>query len=178
MADVNEKDVRNILEASAAKAEALLGDPNKVDALLAEVKTSVSDLPQAAVGALQNIPLMASMIKGYVTQQYTNVSPKVVASVLGSLLYLVKGKDLIPDSIPVLGLVDDVAVEISSNGKTISPRLLKRVPLKRKLRRHSFIKGRLLDGLFHMPKLLFSNPLVFGSKNKNKKARKHKEHYA
>ena len=110
MADVNEKDVRNILEASAAKAEALLGDPNKVDALLAEVKTSVSDLPQAAVGALQNIPLMASMIKGYVTQQYTNVSPKVVASVLGSLLYLVKGKDLIPDSIPVLGLVDDVAV--------------------------------------------------------------------
>ena len=110
MTDVNEKDVRNILDASAAQAEALLGDPDKVDALLAQVKTSVSDLPQAAAGALQNIPLMASMIKGYVTQQYTNVSPKVVASVLGSLLYLVKGKDLIPDSIPVLGLVDDVAV--------------------------------------------------------------------
>ena len=110
MADVNEKDVQNILEASAAKAEDLLGDPAKVDALLAQVKTNVADLPQAAVGALQNIPLMASMIKGYVTQQYTNVSPKVVASVLGSLLYLVKGKDLIPDSIPVLGLVDDVAV--------------------------------------------------------------------
>ena len=110
MADLNEKDVQNILEASAAKAEALLGDPDKVDALLAQVKTSVADLPQATVGALQNIPLMASMIKGYVTQQYTNVSPKVVASVLGSLLYLVKGKDLIPDSIPVLGLVDDVAV--------------------------------------------------------------------
>ena len=110
MADVNEKDVQNILEASAAKAEALLGDPDKIDALLAQVKTNVADLPQAAVGALQNIPLMASMIKGYVTQQYTNVSPKVVASVLGSLLYLVKGKDLIPDSIPVLGLVDDVAV--------------------------------------------------------------------
>lgn len=110
MADVNEKDVQNILEASAAKAEALLGDPEKIDALLAQVKTNVSDLPQTAVGALQNIPLMASMIKGYVTQQYTNVSPKVVASVLGSLLYLVKGKDLIPDSIPVLGLVDDVAV--------------------------------------------------------------------
>lgn len=110
MADVNEKDVQNILEASAAKAEALLGDPAKIDDLLAQVKTNVADLPQAAAGALQNIPLMASMIKGYVTQQYTNVSPKVVASVLGSLLYLVKGKDLIPDSIPVLGLVDDVAV--------------------------------------------------------------------
>lgn len=110
MADVNEKDVQNILEASAAQAKDLLGDPDKVDALLAQVKTNVADLPQAAVGALQNIPLMASMIKGYVTQQYTNVSPKVVASVLGALLYLVKGKDLIPDGIPVLGLVDDVAV--------------------------------------------------------------------
>ena len=110
MADINEKDVQNILEASAAQAKDLLGDPDKVDALLAQVKTNVADLPQAAVGALQNIPLMASMIKGYVTQQYTNVSPKVVASVLGALLYLVKGKDLIPDGIPVLGLVDDVAV--------------------------------------------------------------------
>ena len=110
MADVNEKDVLSVLESSAAKAEALLGDTAKVDAVLDQVKAQVSDLPQTAVGALQNIPLMASMIKGYVTRQYTNVSPKVVASVLGSLLYLVKGKDLIPDSIPVLGLVDDVAV--------------------------------------------------------------------
>lgn len=105
-----EFDAQSVLAASAAKAESLLGDHAQVDAVLSQVKAQVADLPGAAVGALQNIPLMASMIKGYITQEYTNVSPKVVASVLGALLYVVKGKDIIPDNIPVLGLVDDVAV--------------------------------------------------------------------
>ncbi|MBQ9021869.1 MAG: DUF1232 domain-containing protein [Eggerthellaceae bacterium] len=110
MADYTENDVKTILSESARKAENLLGDTAKVDAILDQVKAQVVDLPATAAGALQNIPLMASMIKGYITQEYTNVSPKVVASVLGALLYVVKGKDLIPDSIPLLGLVDDVAV--------------------------------------------------------------------
>ena len=110
MADYTENDVKTILSESARKAENLLGDTAKVDTILDQVKAQVVDLPATAAGALQNIPLMASMIKGYITQEYTNVSPKVVASVLGALLYVVKGKDLIPDSIPLLGLVDDVAV--------------------------------------------------------------------
>lgn len=110
MADFNEKDARSILDASALQAESLLGDSVQVDAILSQVKATAADLPAAAMGALSNIPLMASMIKGYVTQEYTQVSPKVVASVLGALLYVVKGKDLIPDGIPLVGLVDDVAV--------------------------------------------------------------------
>ena len=50
------------------------------------------------------------MVKSYVTKEYTEVSPKVVATVVAALLYLVKGKDLIPDNVPVLGLADDLAV--------------------------------------------------------------------
>ncbi|MBQ9069290.1 MAG: DUF1232 domain-containing protein, partial [Eggerthellaceae bacterium] len=110
MAEINEQETQSVLNASTAKAERILGDPAQVEAILDQVKTQVANLPSAAAGALSNIPVLASMIKGYITQEYTNVSPKVVASVLGALLYLVKGKDLVPDSIPVLGLVDDVAV--------------------------------------------------------------------
>lgn len=110
MSEATEFDVQSVLDASAAKAESLLGNHTEVDAILSQVKTQVADLPATVGTALSNIPLLASMIKGYITQEYTNVSPKVVASVLGALLYVAKGKDLIPDSIPILGLVDDVAV--------------------------------------------------------------------
>ena len=101
---------KSVLETSAKEATKILGDPAKVDEILESVKAQAGNLPGEAVSALSNIPLMISMVKGYITKQYTDVSPKVVASVLGSLLYLVKGKDLIPDSIPIVGLLDDVAV--------------------------------------------------------------------
>ncbi len=98
------------LESGIAEAQNIINDPAKVEDILGQVKERVANLPGAVGGALSNIPLMANMIKCYVTREYTEVSPKVVASVLGSLIYLVKGQDLIPDNIPIVGLVDDVAV--------------------------------------------------------------------
>ncbi|MBO4365579.1 MAG: DUF1232 domain-containing protein, partial [Eggerthellaceae bacterium] len=70
----------------------------------------LKDLPGGFVGALENIPLMASMVKSYVTREYTEVSPKVIITLVSALIYVVKGKDLIPDAIPVIGVADDVAV--------------------------------------------------------------------
>ena len=101
---------QTILDSSTVEAENMLSDPNQVDQILEEVKKRAADLPATVGSALANVPLMAQMIKGYVTQEYTEVSPKVVATVLGALLYLVKGKDIIPDGIPIVGLVDDLAV--------------------------------------------------------------------
>ena len=108
--EYNENDARLVLDSSSQQAEGILEDSNQVDQILNEVKSRIADLPGAAAGAFANVPLMVDMIKGYITREYAEVSPKVVASVLGALLYLVKGKDIIPDSIPLLGLVDDIAV--------------------------------------------------------------------
>ncbi len=111
MTDNNTFDQAKVaLENGVAEAQNILNDPAKVEDILAQAKERVVGLPGAVGGALSNIPLMANMIKCYVTREYTVVSPKVVASVLGALVYLVKGQDLIPDNIPILGLVDDVAV--------------------------------------------------------------------
>jgi len=101
---------QTILDSSTTQAEGILGNTAQVDDILNQAQARLADLPAAAGEALSNVPLMANMIKGYVTGEYKVVSPKVVASMLGALLYLVKGKDIIPDSIPILGLVDDVAV--------------------------------------------------------------------
>ena len=101
---------REIIESGIAQAQELMADPSKVEELLQQLKEKVKDLPGSAGEALSNIPLMAQMVKGYVTKEYTEVSPKVVASLVSAFLYLVTGRDLIRDDIPVLGIADDVAV--------------------------------------------------------------------
>ena len=53
---------------------------------------------------------MVAMVKGWITQEYTQVSPKVIACLVGAIIYLVKQKDLISDKIPIIGYVDDIAV--------------------------------------------------------------------
>lgn len=101
---------KEAIEGGIAQAQELMNDPTKVDELLQQIQDQVAALPETMAGALAKVPLMASMVKSYVTQEYTEVSPKVVASVVAAFLYFVKQRDLIPDSVPVLGIADDVAV--------------------------------------------------------------------
>ena len=107
---VNEESAQSILDIGMAQAKSMLGNPESIEDLLGQVKDKVSGLPGAAASSLAKVPLMGTMVKSYVTGEYTKISPKVVACVLGALIYLVKGRDLIPDSIPILGWVDDIAV--------------------------------------------------------------------
>ena len=53
---------------------------------------------------------MISMIRSYITKEYTAISPKVIVSLVAAILYLLAGKDIIPDKVPVVGYVDDLAV--------------------------------------------------------------------
>jgi uncharacterized membrane protein YkvA (DUF1232 family) len=101
---------KEIIEGGVAQAQELMSDPAKMDELLQQIKQQVADLPETFTGAMANVPLMAEMVKSYITKEYTNVSPKVVASLVAVFLYLVKQKDIIPDNVPVLGIADDLAV--------------------------------------------------------------------
>ena len=91
------------------QAEELLKDGSKVEELLRKAEERVKDVPGVG-NALSKFPLMLSMIRGYITKEYTAVSPKVIITMLCALIYLISSKDLIPDSKPVIGMVDDVGV--------------------------------------------------------------------
>lgn len=101
---------KQVIDNGLEEAKSFLSDPEKIDGLLDSLKVQMAGLPDTVAGALSNVPLMAAMVKNYVTKEYTEVSPKVVASLVAAFLYLVKRKDLISDDIPLLGLVDDLAV--------------------------------------------------------------------
>lgn len=107
---INADQIRQILENGIAQAQEIMADPSKINELIEQFQQKVKQLPSEAGEALANIPLMIDMVKGYVTRQYTEVSPKVVASLVSAFLYLVTKKDLISDDVPVLGIADDVAV--------------------------------------------------------------------
>ena len=103
-------DAKQVIENGIAQAQELMSDPAKIDELMKQLQQKVKELPSAAGEALGNIPLMASMVKSYVTKEYAEVSPKVVASLVSAFLYIVTKKDLIDDSVPMRGMADDLAV--------------------------------------------------------------------
>ncbi|MBE6109972.1 MAG: DUF1232 domain-containing protein [Erysipelotrichaceae bacterium] len=112
---------KEVLDAGMNQAQELIQDPSKINDVLDQVQEKIKDIPVVGTD-LANIPTMISMVKSYVTKEYTEVSPKVVAALVSALLYVLKGRDLIPDAIPILGQVDDVAV-IAVAMKLIAPEI-------------------------------------------------------
>ena len=101
---------RGIIEDGVTKAQSLINDPQQLDELLQQLQEKLKGLPDTITTALNNVPLMAQMVKCYVTREYTEVSPKVIISLVSAFIYLVKKNDIIPDDVPIIGLADDVAV--------------------------------------------------------------------
>jgi len=101
---------KGVVENGFEKAKGIVEDPSQLNDLLAQLQDKMADLPETVGTAFSNVPVMASMVKDYVTRAYTEVSPKVIISLVSAFLYLVTKKDLINDSIPIIGLADDLAV--------------------------------------------------------------------
>lgn len=100
---------QEVLDNEIAEAEEVLNNPSKMDDILLQLEEKLKTVP--VIGStLSDLPLMIAMIKAWITKEYTVVSPKVIACLVGAVLYLIKKKDLISDSIPIVGHVDDLAV--------------------------------------------------------------------
>ena len=121
MEELSIEKIKELLSNGVEDAKAVINDKSKMSALLSQVEEKIKTLPLVGED-LTNIPKMISMVKNYITKEYTAVSVKVVASVVSAFLYLVKRKDFIPDSIPVVGLIDDVAI-ITVAMKLIKPEI-------------------------------------------------------
>ncbi len=106
---VNLDKAKEIINDGMAQASSVLGDKEQIAEVLKQVQTKLDEVPLIG-DAVKDAPVMVSMIKSYATKEYTAVSPKSAAAVVSAFLYLIKRKDLIPDSIPVFGLLDDIAV--------------------------------------------------------------------
>ena len=97
------------LNKGIAEAQEIVQNPSKVDELLVQLEEKLKAVP--AIGeTLADVPVMIAMVKAWIRKEYTVVSPKVIACLVGAIIYLLKKRDLIPDSIPLIGIADDLGV--------------------------------------------------------------------
>ncbi len=81
-----------------------------------KVMDSAEDIKQKIVNNaplkrfIKDVSLLFSMIKDYWNGCYPRVPWWVIAAIVFTLLYVLSPIDLIPDFIPVIGLLDDAAV--------------------------------------------------------------------
>ncbi|MCR5300732.1 MAG: DUF1232 domain-containing protein [Erysipelotrichaceae bacterium] len=118
---INVEKAKEILDGGLDKANEIIKNNEQISKLMDEVQAKVDKVPLLR-DAIKDLPVMASMVKSYVKKEYTTVTPKVIATIVSAFIYLVKRKDILPDSIPILGQLDDIAV-IALALKFIEPEL-------------------------------------------------------
>ena len=107
--DFSMEQAQEVLNKGIEEAESVISSPSKVDEILIQLEEKLKAVP--VIGStLSDLPLMIAMIKAWVKKEYTVVSPKVIACLVGAVIYLIMKKDLISDSIPIIGHADDLAV--------------------------------------------------------------------
>ena len=119
--DFNMDTVKELIDNGVSQAQELVNNPSQLDQLLKNLENTVKDIP-AFGGVLSDILTMVAMVKGYITKEYTQVSPKVIFTIVSAFIYLLKKKDLINDGVPIVGMADDIAV-ITFALKFVEPEL-------------------------------------------------------
>ena len=104
-----EQKAQEELEKGYAQAKKLLNNPDKIEKFLQRLEKKLKLIPLAG-DRLAKIPIMISLIRSFVKKEYTDIPIGSVIAVISALIYFVSPIDILPDSIPVLGYLDDAYV--------------------------------------------------------------------
>ncbi len=106
---VDTEKAKEVLNSEMENAKTILDNPEQMQEVLNQVDAKLASVP-ILKNYVTDLPVMVDLIKSYLTQEYKEISPKVILAVVGSFLYLIKKKDIIPDNIPFIGMLDDLAI--------------------------------------------------------------------
>lgn len=109
MKKISKEEANEELKKGYGAAKNMLENEDKLEKFLQRLEKKLKYVPVAG-DKLSMVPTMASLIKSYVKKEYTEIPIGSIIAILSALIYFVSPVDLIPDAIPVIGLVDDAAV--------------------------------------------------------------------
>jgi len=97
------------------QAQRLLGNRTRLVLLLSQLGTKLATVEgkgELAGQAKEKVLVFWRLLKAIIFKNYRGLSWKAVVSVLAALIYFVNPADVIPDFVPLSGLLDDFSILI------------------------------------------------------------------
>ena len=109
---INKEKLDDQLDKNKVKAEKLLKNKEKTEKVLKKAKWLCEMLANIPfVGKLfDGISNMCDLISDYNKGLYKNIPLATIVSILAAILYMVCPVDLLPDALPLIGVLDDAAI--------------------------------------------------------------------
>lgn len=105
----DEQRAQEELEKGYESAGKLLNDQDAIEKFLQRLEKKLKVIPLVG-DKLANIPTMASLMRSFVKKEYIEIPLGSIIAITSALIYFVSPIDIVPDSIPFLGYIDDAAV--------------------------------------------------------------------
>jgi len=111
MARTNKRSVWNgFFKAMVASARRLIEHPEQLRQIVDDAFIKMRKHSDAIREIAADLQIILRLIKAWLAGGYKDISTKSIVILIGAILYFLNPFDAIPDTIPVLGYVDDVAV--------------------------------------------------------------------
>ena len=96
-----------------SKARKIINDDEKLKKLIEDVLKKLKEISsdkKTSAKLNDSLRLFIRIINAYTSKEYTYVPWKTICLIVAGLIYFIYPVDLIPDFIPISGLIDDVAL--------------------------------------------------------------------
>lgn len=93
------------------KASNMFGNNEEIEAFLLRTEEKFKSVPKYGE-RLKYIPECILLLRSYYRGEYTDISRPELILIFAALIYFVSPLDIIPDFVPVLGFLDDIAVNV------------------------------------------------------------------
>jgi len=111
MARTNKRSLWNgFFKTMVASARRLIEHPEQLRQIVDDAFIKMRKHSDAIREIAADLQIILRLIKAWLAGGYKDISTKSIVILIGAILYFLNPFDAIPDTIPVLGYVDDVAV--------------------------------------------------------------------
>jgi uncharacterized membrane protein YkvA (DUF1232 family) len=96
---------------ATAEAESYVKDPERLRKLVGDAREKINHIPRGPFAETwPYLMAMIRLIRAYHRLEYRDISAQDLLVIVAAIIYFVSPFDVIPDSVPILGNIDDAFV--------------------------------------------------------------------